>query len=122
MSMLVAIHIKNLRDGQNSEPAPDRLLEGAPVFTTWEQDTYGSSVRSGVWASTKGKQIARKEGVYELCHILEGVVEVQESGGEPRRFTAGDTLVMKPGFEGTWKTISPVRKIYAIFDTRAVNP
>ena len=50
----------------------------------------------------------------EFCYILSGVVELTEEGQHPRRFRAGDSFVMKPGFIGVWKMIEAIRKIYVV--------
>lgn len=39
-------------------------------------------------------------------------MELTEDGGTPRRFRAGDTFVLRPGFVGTWETIETVRKLW----------
>ncbi|KSV80800.1 cupin [Sinorhizobium fredii USDA 205] len=51
-------------------------------------------------------------GTAHLCHILSGLVEIEEKGGETKTYRAGDSFVMKPGFVGVWRTIETVRKIY----------
>lgn len=119
MSLIKQIHTSNLGDGEQSRCAPERLLEGEPLYTSWEQDQAGAMVRTGVWASTPGKNISMKGSIYELCHLLEGTVEIAGDDGSVQRFSAGDTFVMKPGFKGTWRTVTPVRKIYMIVDTAA---
>ncbi len=53
-----------------------------------------------------------KGETFEFCHILSGVVELTQEGGEPVIYKTGDSFVMKPGFVGVWKTIETVRKIY----------
>ncbi len=121
MSLIKQIHTTNLGPGEASRCATDRLLEREPLYTTWEQDEVGEAVRTGVWASTPGKNISMKGSIYELCHLLEGTVEIEGDNGTVQRFSAGDTFVMKPGFKGTWRTVTPVRKIYAIFDTVAAT-
>ncbi|CAH1650369.1 MAG: cupin domain-containing protein [Chelatococcus sp.] len=116
MSLLKTIATKALGDGAQSKIDPDRLLEGDPTCTTWEQDAIDGKVETGVWQMTPGKNLMRKSDIYEFCHILEGVVELTEEGKEPVTYRAGDSFVMRPGFAGTWKTIETVRKIYVIID------
>ncbi|WP_034295841.1 cupin domain-containing protein [Herbaspirillum sp. RV1423] len=120
MNKVKKIEISGLGEGENGTCLAERLLEGSqPVFTSWEQDHHGAMVRSGVWASTESKQIAIRGSIYEFCHILEGVVEVQEDSGESKIFRAGDSFVIKPNFTGTWKTIEAVKKVYVLVDTAA---
>lgn len=100
--------------------APDRLIEGAPAFKTWALESVPvgnwSNIRTGIWEATPGATRSIKGEAMEICHILSGVVELTEEGGETRRFTAGDTFIMKPGFVGVWKTIETARKIYVFAD------
>jgi uncharacterized cupin superfamily protein len=41
-----------------------------------------------------------KGTTYEFCHIISGLIEIEEKGGETKTFRAGDSFVMKPGFVG----------------------
>ncbi len=100
--------------------APDRLIEGAPAFKTWEIDTAMAEaakwgeISTGVWEATPGTTRSIKGDTFEFCHILDGRVEITEEGGATHAFGAGDSFVMKPGFVGQWKTLETVRKIYVI--------
>jgi uncharacterized cupin superfamily protein len=51
---------------------------------------------------------------HEVALILEGEVEVTEDGGEMHRVGPGDVLVTPAGTRATWKSLSPVRKFWAI--------
>jgi uncharacterized protein len=96
-------------------PAPERLISGNPEFSTWAMDdSRGGKIKSGVWQATPGLTHSIKGETFEFCHILEGVVEITETGQEPITYRAGDSFVMKPGFVGTWRTIETVRKIYVV--------
>ncbi len=98
-------------------PKPERLISGNPAFKTWLQDsTHDGKIRTGVWEASPGEYRSIKGGTFEFCYILQGVVELTEDGQPPRRFKAGDSLVMKPDFKGKWKTIETVRKIYVSVD------
>ncbi|MBZ7924871.1 cupin domain-containing protein [Ensifer adhaerens] len=112
MSLLKTINTKNLSDGRQSRISDDRRLEGDPLLTTWEQDTYNGRVNTGVFQAEPGKNISRKGTNYEFCYILEGVVEITEDGKDAVIYRAGDSFVMKPGFVGTWRTIETMKKIY----------
>ncbi len=52
----------------------------------------------------------------EFCHLLEGVVIVTDESGHAQRFQAGDAFVMPAGFVGTWETVEPARKFYAVYE------
>lgn len=99
-------------------PAPERLIEGAPAFKTWELDSAlaenggWTNIRSGIWEATPGTTHSIKGDAFEYCHILEGRCEVTENGGETRVFGPGDSFLLKPGFVGRWTTTETLRKIY----------
>lgn len=102
-----------------AKPAADRLISGDPSFLTWALDTSREEasegkVRTGIWRATPGETISIKGSTFEFCHILEGHVEIEENGQAPVAYRAGDSFIMKPGFEGIWRTIETVRKIYVI--------
>ncbi len=113
MSLLKTIDPKPLDAPRESRPAPDRLISGDPSFKTWPQDAArDGTINTGVWEATPGETRSIKGETFEFCHILAGVIELTEDGGEPATYRAGDSFVMKPGFTGTWRTVETVRKIY----------
>lgn len=115
MSLLKAIDTHPQFEPRLSKAAPDRVISGDPSFRTWAQDDTGDGkIRTGVWEATPGETRSIKGESLEFCHILDGVIEITEEGGETQTFRAGDAFVMKPGFVGNWKTIETVRKIYVI--------
>lgn len=116
MSKLVTIRTCDLGDGVSKSVSPDKLLEGVPVTTAWEQDKVEGKVRTGVWEMTPGVIISIKGNVYEYCHILEGEIEITPEDGAPKRYRGGDHFVMKPGFRGTWRTIEAVRKVFVTIE------
>jgi uncharacterized cupin superfamily protein len=119
MTLLKTIKTSNLGEGRHSRLAPERMIEGDPLLTTWEQDFDGSNVKTGIFRAEPGFSISRKGTRYEFCYILEGVVEICEEGGEATVYRAGDVFVVKPGFVGTWRTIETVKKIYVGIDQAA---
>jgi hypothetical protein len=113
MSLLVKLDHAPTSEPVHSKSAPDRLVSGDPSYKTWAQDaSRNGTVKTGVWEATPGENRSIKGETLEFCYILSGVVELTEEGQAPRRFTAGDSFVMKPGYVGVWKTIETVRKIY----------
>ena len=120
MTKIVPLDVAPSFDPRENTALPERLVEGNPFFKTWELDTAEASasnwekIRSGIWEATPGTTVSIKGETFEFCHILSGVVEISEEGGETFKFTAGDSFVMKPGFVGQWKTIETVRKIFII--------
>ena len=98
---------------ETGAPPADRLIAGAPVFTTWNIEEADGGIYAGIWQATPGKwQIAYDE--WEYFHILEGHSIVTEEGGSPVHLRAGDSYILRPGFKGTWEVIETTRKDYVI--------
>jgi hypothetical protein len=99
-------------EAETERPAPDKLVSGDPVFTTWNMEER-DGLYCGIWQSTPGKwRISYDE--WEFCHILEGVSVISEDGGAARTVRAGDSFILRPGFAGTWEVIETTRKEYVI--------
>lgn len=113
MSNLKHMNINTLGKGEQDSPAPERLIEGDPKFTTWSLLDEGIS--TGIWAATEGHhRVIRGQDVIESFLILEGEIELLEDGDPtPKRFGPGDLVVFQPGFTGSWRTLKPVRKVYS---------
>ena len=113
MSLIVPIETQPTFTPKEALPLPERLISGSPAFKTWAQDdSRGEMIKTGVWEATPGVTHSIKGTTFEFCHILSGVIEIEEKDGETWTFRAGDSFVMKPGFVGVWRTIETVRKIY----------
>jgi len=113
MTLLVTIDTDPESTPEEALPLPERLISGSPQFKTWARDaSRGETVTTGIWEATPGETHSLKGTTFEFCHILSGLIEIDETGGETRTYRAGDSFVMKPGFVGVWRTIETVRKIY----------
>ena len=113
MSLLITIDTNPGSAPKTSVPDRERLIYGHPSFKTWAQDaSKGEKVQTGVWEATPGETHSIKGTTFEFCHILSGVIQIEEEGGETKTYRAGDSFVMKPGYVGVWKTIETVRKIF----------
>lgn len=95
-----------------SRPEPAKVLAGDPVHTTWNIEER-DGLYCGVWQSTPGKWRIRYDE-WEYCHILEGISVLTEDRGVQRTVRAGDSFVIRPGFEGTWEVLETTRKDYVI--------
>ena len=72
---------------------------------------------AGIWQSSVGaKSVNQTEE--EVCVILEGRVRLTDLTGNAKEFGAGSTFVLPAGFEGTWETLEPVKKIYMIWQSK----
>jgi uncharacterized cupin superfamily protein len=101
---------------EESAPASDRLLAGSPrtAVSNRYADPDGRFF-AGDWSSSVGKwRVEYAE--HEFCHLLEGRVALVAEDGREWRFGPGDAWVIPAGFRGTWETLEPARKRYAIFE------
>lgn len=107
---------------EHSSPDPAKLLAGRPVLTT--RNYYADGPQQffcGIWSSTEGKwQVSYSE--HEFCSLLEGRVRLESDDGSLSEFVAGDSFVIPAGFSGTWETVAPCRKLYAIYLPEAARP
>jgi uncharacterized protein len=58
--------------------------------------------------------------VDEFMYFLEGQVEITDEDGSAKIYGPGDAIVMPKGFNGTWRQLSPIKKInisYPMDDT-----
>ena len=97
---------------ETERPAPDRLISGDPVFTTWNLEER-EGLYCGIWQSTPGKWRIQYDE-WEYCHILSGTSVLTEDGGTARTVTAGDSFILRPGFSGTWEVLETTTKDYVI--------
>ena len=51
----------------------------------------------------------------EFMYFLEGQVEITDEGGESIVYGRGDAIVMPKGFNGTWRQLSPIKKIHVSY-------
>jgi uncharacterized cupin superfamily protein len=111
---------KIVRLGANP-PAPEtsrpaNVLAGDPLTTLYNYRTDATGrFFCGVWESTPGKWSidCREE---ELCVLMSGAARLSSADGDAQTFRAGDAFVIPLGFKGTWETLEPLRKIYAIYE------
>lgn len=97
---------------EEGRPAADRLIAGDPVFRTWNVEE-ADGLYAGVWESTPGKWRIQYDE-WEYFHILEGRSVVTADDGTVFDLKAGDRLILRPGFKGTWEVVETTRKDYVI--------
>lgn len=99
-------------DPESERPAPEKVLAGDPVFTTWNLEE-SDGLYCGIWQATPGKwRITYDE--WEYCRILSGVSVLTQKGGKAMTVQAGDSFILRPGFVGTWEVIETTMKDYVI--------
>ena len=100
------------------QPAAGNVVSGDPAtrLQNYFSDDTGQFF-SGIWESSPGKwRVSYAEN--EFCGILSGRVVLTGADGKAQEFKTGDAFVIPAGFEGTWETIEPCRKWYAIFEAK----
>lgn len=111
MSLLARV----TRDGippETERPAPEKVISGDPVHTTWSVEERGN-IYSGLWQSTPGKwRVSYAE--WEYVHILAGHSILTDADGHATHLRAGDSWIIRPGFAGTWEVVETTLKDYVI--------
>lgn len=95
-----------------TRPAPDRVIAGDPVHTTWNSDE-GGGLHVGQWQSTPGTWRVHYDE-WEYFHIRQGHSILTPDGGMPIHLRPGDALVIRSGTAGVWETVETTLKEYVI--------
>jgi uncharacterized cupin superfamily protein len=53
---------------------------------------------------------------HEVAYIIEGEVEVTDDDGEVHVAGPGDVLITPKGSKGFWKNLTPVKKVWGIYE------
>ena len=95
-----------------TRPDAATLVSGDPVHTTWNlEDSDG--LYAGLWQSTPGKwRVSYSE--WEYFRILSGYSILTGADGSVTQLHAGDSLIIRPGFDGTWEVVETTLKDYVI--------
>ena len=61
---------------------------------------------------------------HEVAYILEGEVEITDDDGELHIAGPGDILITPKGSKGQWKNLTPVKKVWGIYEEadEGLNP
>ncbi len=109
---LIARLTRDKTDPEVTRPAPERVLSGDPVHSTWSIEDH-DGIACGLWQSTPGKwKIAYRE--WEYVHIHTGHSILTDAAGHETHLRAGDSFIIRPGFTGTWEVIETTLKDYVI--------
>jgi uncharacterized protein len=114
MSRAVLIPSQPSGDPEDGQPAADRILSGSPRTRTWNlYESADGKTFCGIWECTPGKWRIHYDE-WESCTLLSGRSVVTQDGGDGTVLEAGDSLVLEPGFSGTWEVVETTRKSYVI--------
>ena len=95
-----------------SRPDAAKVIAGDPVHTTWNIED-ASGLYCGLWQSTPGKwRVSYSE--WEYFRILSGYSLLTGADGSVTQLHPGDSLIIRPGFEGTWEVVQTTLKDYVI--------
>ena len=99
---------------ETGAPNRERLEAGSPSFRTWNSyESADGKTFGGVWEATPGRwRIVYEE--WESCTLLAGHSIVTPDGGPAVELGPGDTMILEPGFTGSWEVIETTRKSYVI--------
>jgi uncharacterized protein len=117
MSKEDGAHVRVIRPEQfDWREAATNLGESEPAG---REATMMSSIDDrfsfGVWQ--RDQQSRHFERSYhEVALILEGEVEITEDDGAVHVARAGDVLVTPRGSKGHWRNLTPVRKVWAVYE------
>jgi uncharacterized cupin superfamily protein len=103
----------DLPEPEHGAPAPDKVIDGDPRFTSWTLDSTAPNTFAGYWAATPGAwRVAYDE--WEYCTLVEGHAVVVEDGHAPVDLRPGDHFIFRPGYQGQWRVMEPVLKTFVV--------
>ncbi len=112
MTNLLVPVTKDAVTPETDRPAPEKLIAGDPVFTTWNIEER-DGLYAGIWQATPGKwRISYDE--WEYFRMIAGVSVITSDDGTAVTLRAGDSYVIRPGFSGTWDVVETTIKDYVI--------
>lgn len=70
----------------------------------------------GIWECQPGSWPVVERPDTEFTYILSGRALITDADtGQAREITAGDLVILPPGWSGRWEIVETVRKVYAIY-------
>ena len=100
---------------------PEKLLSGGGATSLWNAFSDKSEqFHVGLWSS-EPCALKVSYGENELCVITQGDVKVTDNKGRVFEYTRGDAFDFPAGFKGVWESVTPVTKIYAVFEQEKPN-
>ncbi|MGO4852523.1 cupin domain-containing protein [Phaeovulum sp. W22_SRMD_FR3] len=97
---------------EETRPEPQKIIDGAPLHRTWNLEER-DGLYCGIWESTPGHWTISYDE-WEYCRILSGRSVIHGADGSRTEVSAGDSFVIRPGFQGSWEVLETTRKDYVI--------
>jgi uncharacterized cupin superfamily protein len=69
----------------------------------------------GLW-QRKVQRRHFERGFHEIAYIIQGQVELTDDDGEVLVAGPGDIVITPKGSKGYWKNLSPVKKVWGIYE------
>jgi uncharacterized protein len=85
----------------------------SPTTTTQFYLDPTGAFRAGFWSSEANRSPVHYQKD-EICVLLASVVHLTDESGHSETYRAGETFLIPNGFKGTWETVEPARKFFAI--------
>lgn len=95
-----------------SAPTPERIIHGRPIWRSWIYFSE-NGMTSGRWESTPGCWTIAYDK-WEFMTILSGRGVVRGESGSATELVQGVTLVINPGFKGTWEVLETLTKHFFV--------
>lgn len=92
----------------------EQLLEGRPMASGTRIYEDGP-VRTGIWEVTPGKFLSIKDDLSEVMYFIKGAGTIEDNTGKVTVIRPGATLVIHPGWRGTWTVTETTRKYFVAY-------
>jgi hypothetical protein len=115
--MSALIHLPNRTVTGDLEASGQRVGadSGDPQLRTLAADS-GTAAHVGVWECEPGGWPVIDRPDTETCYIISGRATItDDETGRVVEVSAGDFVVLPPGWSGRWDVIETLRKVYTIF-------
>ena len=109
------------KQSHSPPPSADVLLSSPPP-TQQALDFYeahGGRFSVGLWSTTHYRRKLISFPRWELMHILEGQVSMDDGEGHAHEFRAGDTFFVPHGATNAWTSTADLKKIFCILLPKA---
>lgn len=97
-------------------PIPQEDTDDRPVAEeTIEHRSADGRFAVGFWRRGPEEGPMELTEFHETMFIIEGTLEITPENGEAITVGPGDLVIAPQGSRGTWKAITPVRKVWSIY-------